>query len=162
MPRGDSRGDSRIEVDGQVAYIEVKRADSKSGARQVRAIKFIPVVAWSSGRGARCWAVLPADEVAKIVVRHRRGMHTELPLECSGIATREVRDRFWHCKRDLPDAVVEAVRESRRHPHAAAAMRQFTSELRLLRDRQATALLEAFRNDDPAFQYQLGLGEVPG
>jgi len=161
MPRCDPRGDACIEVDGQLAYVEVKRASHATGAKQVRAIKFIPLVVWTESRGDRPWAVLSAVEVTKLILRRHRGLHTELPLECSLIPPKSIGRRFWHPGADLQDAVIEAVRESRRYPTLATEMARLLTEIRSLRDGHASAVLRAMRSDDPAFQYQLALGEEP-
>ena len=69
-----SVGDAMLEGDS----VEIKAATT-STLNQVRAVKYIPIVALD--RRTNTWYVVPAHVVVVAVSRKRRGQHTENPFE---------------------------------------------------------------------------------
>lgn len=68
--------------------VEIKRATS-STLNQVRAVKYIPVVAYSAPQ--RAWYVIPAHIVVAEISRKTRGQHSEIPFESATLSLARLR-----------------------------------------------------------------------
>lgn len=88
------QGDCRFLHNGQWHYIEIKHCE-KDTVNQVRAIKCIPVVVFSPDRGTRRWAVLSPKAVTQMVMRKKRGQHTEIPFECATLSRNNLLHEAW-------------------------------------------------------------------
>jgi hypothetical protein len=63
--------------------VEIKRATANT-LNQVRAVKYIPIVAYHEPSGS--WYVIPAHVVVAQVSQKRRGQHTENPFESATLS----------------------------------------------------------------------------
>src|SRR5436190_7171588 len=74
------------DVDGH--EVEVKKAASAT-LNQVRAVKFIPLVALFLPEGR--WFVIPASEIVRQCAKKTRGQHTENPFESATLSLNNLR-----------------------------------------------------------------------
>lgn len=110
------------------AFIEVKKASSNT-LNQVRAVKFITLVAFDSRDDT--WYVVPAPHVARLVSTRSRGQHTENPFESATLNIRALQE-FRTSKAELKEAVLAAIRLAEDHPQLRAALANVLEESRRL------------------------------
>lgn len=108
--------------------IEVKKASANT-LNQVRAVKFIPLVAKDTRDGS--WYVISAPEVVRLVASKERGQHTENPFESSTLSLASL-SRFRVSEANLLDAVTAAIDESEHARELHSAMTQILSESKAL------------------------------
>lgn len=108
--------------------IEVKKASANT-LNQVRAVKFIPLVAKDTRDGS--WYVISAPEVVRLVASKERGQHTENPFESSTLSLASL-SRFRVSEANLLDAVTAAIDESERARELHSTMTQILSESKAL------------------------------
>lgn len=85
--------------------IEVKKASTNT-LNQVRAVKFIPLVAFDTRD--ETWYVVPAPDVVRLVASKSRGQHTENPFESATVSVAQLEDFASSeatLKRDLAAAI---------------------------------------------------------
>jgi len=127
--RAARAGDGDAILDGHL--IEVKRASSPT-LNQVRATKYITLVAYEVGTGA--WYVVPAHEVVRHVSRKRRGQHTENPFESATLSLRNLATFRIVDPSDLRAAVIRAIADSAKYPMVKDEMKRVLSGSRRLAD----------------------------
>jgi hypothetical protein len=126
-------------------HIEVKKASADT-LNQVRAVKFIPLVALHSPTGT--WYVIPAPDVVKLVAQKERGQHTENPFESATLSLKKLDGFKVRSESLLATAVREAIERGKSFPRLEAAMRGvLTESKRLALDSrlQVTSLLTELR-----------------
>jgi hypothetical protein len=90
--------------------VEIKAASSDT-LNQVRAVKFIPLVAFHK---TSCkWYVLSAPDIVALVHEKSRGQHTENPFESATLSIRQL-ERFHVAESELKNAVLEAITKGKR------------------------------------------------
>lgn len=125
-------------MDGEDWYVEVKHVTSNT-VNQVRAIKFIPLMIFSPQR-PRPWAVLPPQEVIRLVYLKNRGQHTELALECANLTLNQIPERFWHESAGLRLAVLAAIQSAQRYQALRTCMQDLLLRIRALKQQVEAAL----------------------
>jgi hypothetical protein len=125
------RGDAIVSVDGASSYVEIKHVTSNT-INQVRAVKFIPLVIYSPQFGDRPWAVLPAQEVVRLVLPKARGQHTEIALECANLSLSCIAGTFRCTSAGLDNAVQSAVRTARKYPTLERILHDLVNQLSAL------------------------------
>jgi hypothetical protein len=117
VEKGDARGDGRL----LGHWFEVKHVGGAGGAMsQVRAYKFIPLVAYFEPR--RTWYVAPPNRVVYLVSR-RGGQHGQNPFVCAQLTIKDLRG----CRVEveaLRQAILDAVETGTAHPALREAMRE--------------------------------------
>lgn len=101
------------------AYVEVKAASSTT-LNQVRAVKYITLVAYSTP--FETWYVVPAHDVVRLVTGKKRGQHTENPYESATLSLAHLGQYRVADVSEIGDAVRCAIAESARHPELKEAM----------------------------------------
>jgi hypothetical protein len=105
------------EVTGSSQYphsiVEVKKTSSYT-LNQVRAVKYMPLVVYSSTEER--WYVIPASEVVRQCAQERRGQHTENPFESATLSMRNLSAYALADASALPAAVLSAVEEAQKYP----------------------------------------------
>jgi len=104
----------------------VKKASSNT-LNQVRAVKFIPLVAFDTRDAA--WFVIPAPEIIRLVVEKERGQHTENPFESATLSLANLQS-FRVKESQLKSAVLLAIEEGKKKPLLKAAMDEILRESR--------------------------------
>jgi len=140
------RGDAIVTVDGVGSYVEIKYTTSNT-INQVRAVKFIPLVIYSPQMPLH-WAVLPSNEVVRLVFEKARGQHTELALECANMSLSGIPVTFRCSDEALSDAVHNAIREARKYSELKRKMDELLAELRGMETRYRAAVRDALRTGD--------------
>lgn len=107
--------------------IEVKAASSDT-LNQVRAVKYIPLVAYGSTSAA--WYVIPANVVVRMVATRARGQHTENPFESCTLSLRKLAAYRLHDPADLADVLRAAIAEAAREPQLRDEMSRTLAESR--------------------------------
>lgn len=98
--------------------IEVKKASSNT-LNQVRAVKFIPLVAFDTRDES--WYVIPAPDVVRLVAEKSRGQHTEIPFESSTLSISRLRE-FKTPESKLKEKVLAALAAAEKRPDLKRAM----------------------------------------
>jgi hypothetical protein len=140
------RGDAIISVDGADHYVEIKYVTSNT-VNQVRAIKFIPLIIYSP-QEARRWAVLPAQEVVRLVLHKDRGQHTEIALECANMTLTGVPMKFRYNDEGLSGAVHAAIRGARKYSLLAAALPELLRDIRAINESYRKRIEAALNEGD--------------
>lgn len=141
------QGDAIVTVDGIDTYVEIKYVTSNT-INQVRAIKFIPLVIYSPQRIERPWAVLPAQEVVRMVLPKDRGQHTEIALECASLSLSRVNEVFRSADTELDDVVRDAIRATRRYPKLGQLLSQLLQGIRFLNQTYQGSIEAALHEGD--------------
>lgn len=124
--RSNRAADGDAVVDGW--NVEVKKASSNT-LNQVRAVKFIPLVAKDTRDGQ--WYVISAPNVVKLVAGKERGQHTENPFESATLNIQNL-SQFQVKESDLLNAVRNAIREANDAPALHALMKEILAESKKL------------------------------
>lgn len=98
--------------------IEVKKASTNT-LNQVRAVKFIPLVAFDTRD--KKWYVVPAPDVVRLVVSKSRGQHTENPFESATISVAQLRN-FVSSESTLRSDLLAAIKAGNANPTLKKAM----------------------------------------
>ena len=93
--------------------MEIKQCQKGCTINQVRAIKFILLVIYSPQYDKR-WAVIPSQEVVRLVLNKGRGQHTEIPFECANLSLTSIPEKFRFTDQELTEAVKSAIRSTSR------------------------------------------------
>jgi len=111
--------------------VEIKRAKS-STLNQVRAVKYIPLVAYSVPQ--QRWYVIPAHVVVAEISRKTRGQHSEIPFESATLSLA----RLYRYRLSSPDelrlATLSAIESSSTYPRLRQEMIRIRDEARELAD----------------------------
>ena len=99
------------------AFIEVKAA-SKQTLNQVRAVKYIPLVVYTSSNE---WYVVPAHAVVQLVSAKSRGQHTENQFESATLSLSAL-TKYKVKESQLRKATLAAIAEAAKYPELKAAM----------------------------------------
>jgi len=110
-------------------FVEVKKASS-STLNQVRAVKYITLVAYSSTEDR--WYVIPASVIVRQCAQKRRGQHTENPFESATLSLRNLTAYALADPSGMRAAVLSAVDEARKHPALRDVMDRVLGESRAL------------------------------
>ena len=121
--------------------VEIKRATSAT-LNQVRAVKYIPLVAYDERSGR--WFVMPAHVVVREVSRKSRGQHTENPFESSTLSLNRLQDYQVEAG-ELRSRVLDAIETSSRYPGLRAEMVRILEESRHLATESVTWVGEVLR-----------------
>jgi hypothetical protein len=124
-------------------YVEVKKASSTT-LNQVRAVKYITLVAYSSTEER--WYVVPASEVVRQCTLKRRGQHTENPFESSTLSLRNLAAHAVAEPAGLRGAVVAAIEEAQRYPALKELMDRVLAESKALAERSIADVGAALRD----------------
>lgn len=120
-------------ADGDAVFegcnIEIKKASSNT-LNQVRAVKFIPLVAFHTP--SRTWYVVPAPDIVKAVAVKKRGQHTENPFESATLNLSTLGSFAVAAEHDLTRAVRAAITRGSQFPQLRDAMRTVLSESKQL------------------------------
>jgi len=108
--------------------IEVKKASANT-LNQVRAVKFIPLVAKDTRDGT--WYVISAPEVVRLVASKERGQHTENPFESATLNLPNLSE-FRVPETKLLAAVLSAIEAGKKATELHLAMNQVLSESKKL------------------------------
>lgn len=119
--------------------IEVKNA-SASTLNQVRAVKYIPLVAFHSP--SACWYVIPAPDVVKMVSQKSRGQHTENPFESATLNLNKLTEFRVRSEADLKLAVLDAIARGKAFPRLEQAMKQVLADSKQLAHDSRTQVSE--------------------
>ncbi len=109
--------------------IEVKNASSDT-LNQVRAVKYIPLVAFHSPTGS--WYVISAPDVVKLVAPKPRGQHTENPFESATLSLKKLQNLRVQSESLLAVAVRAAIARGKAFPSLEATMRDVLAESKQL------------------------------
>ena len=109
--------------------IEVKKASSNT-LNQVRAVKFIPLVAYHTR--SEKWFVVPAPDIVKAVSPKKRGQHTENPFESATLNISTLEKFKVESEVDLADTVRNAIKRGESFPELRDAMRAVLAESKRL------------------------------
>lgn len=123
-------------------HIEVKKASADT-LNQVRAVKYIPVVAFHSPTSS--WYVISAPDVVKLVAQKARGQHTENPFESATLSLSKLAAFRVSSDHRLADSVRAAIVRGSAFPALEAAMRAVLAESKQLAvdsRQRVSALLE--------------------
>ncbi len=126
-------------------YIEVKKASSTT-LNQVRAVKYITLVAYSTER--EIWYVVPASEVVRQCAGKPRGQHTEIPFESATLSINtlskfEVDPDADDVGKAITAAVADAVVEADRYPELRSLMEKVLADAnKLSEDSRARVQLQ--------------------
>lgn len=101
--------------------IEIKKVSANT-LNQVRAVKFIPLVAFHSKSSK--WYVVPAPDVVKLVAQKQRGQHTENPFESATLSLSKLGAFEVQDESQLATAVRLAIARGNAFPSLEAAMRR--------------------------------------
>lgn len=123
-------------------FVEVKKASS-AVLNQVRAVKYITLVAYSSTQDR--WYVVPASEVVRQCASKRRGQHTENPFESATLSLTKLTAYVVADPSTLRAAVLAAVDEARKYPELAKLMTRVLEESRMLAVRSVDDVNAALR-----------------
>lgn len=118
--------------------VEVKKASTNT-LNQVRAVKFIPLVAFDT-RDQK-WYVVPAPDVVRLVAPKSRGQHTENPFESSTISIGQLKE-FASSESTLTSDLIAAIKAGNANPGLKRAMEEVLEESKDLA-RKARARIHA-------------------
>jgi hypothetical protein len=104
--------------------IEVKKASSNT-LNQVRAIKFIPLVAFDTRD--ETWYVVPAPDVVGLVTIKNRGQHTENPFESATVSISALKD-FASSESTLKNDLIAAINAGNANPALKKVMDDILEE----------------------------------
>jgi hypothetical protein len=119
-----SHGDAVIEG----WNIEVKKASANT-LNQIRAVKFIPLVAKDTRDGT--WYVISAPAVVRLVASKQRGQHTENPFESATLNLSSL-SQFRVVESNLLNAVKVAIADGKAANDLHSAMKQVLSDSKKL------------------------------
>lgn len=123
-------------------FVEVKKASS-STLNQVRAVKYMTLVAYSSTQDR--WYVVPASAVVRQCASKTRGQHTENPFESATLSLGNLTAYVVADPSTLRAAVLAAVDEARKYPELAKLMARVLEESRTLAVRSVEDVNAALR-----------------
>ncbi|MCH7971066.1 MAG: hypothetical protein IH960_08515, partial [Chloroflexi bacterium] len=139
VPVQTSDGDAVL--DGHL--VEIKQGESTT-INQVRAVKYIPLVYWSSR--TESWYVVPPNEIVKLVAAKPRGQHTENPFESNTLSLAKVL-RYKVEEHELRQSVLDAVSDGASHSKLQQAMHFVLIESRKLAKKSRLLVNEALDGD---------------
>lgn len=122
--------------------VEIKQASSNT-LNQVRAVKYIPLVAFDVRD--ETWYVVPASAVVVQVGSRIRGQHTENPFESATISLTNIQRYRLDDPAQLRSAVLSAVEEAGSYPRLAEAMKVVLEESRRLARESIETVRKALR-----------------
>lgn len=111
--------------------VEIKRA-TKPTLNQVRAVKYIPLVAYSVPKQA--WYVIPAHVVVALVSRKTRGQHSEIPFESATLNLNALGLYRLSSGAELRMATLAAIEQSSEYPTLKEAMSRTRDRARSIAD----------------------------
>jgi hypothetical protein len=130
--------------------VEIKRATA-STLNQVRAVKYIPLIAYQEPSDS--WYVIPAHAVVAAVGGKRRGQHTENPFESATLNVNSLGQFRVDDPGELRSRTLDAIEASTRYPELKQEMQRVLQESRRLADdsiERVQALLARLGLDAPA------------
>jgi hypothetical protein len=145
-PQRASAGDAILEGHP----VEVKRVASAT-LNQVRAVKYIPLVAYHEPSDS--WYVIPAHAVVAAVSGKRRGQHTENPFESTTLSIHSLDQFRVDDPGELRSRTMDAIEASSRYLELKQEMQRVLQESRRLADdsiERVKALLAGLGLDTPA------------
>jgi hypothetical protein len=142
------KGDAIVALDGADHYVEIKFVTSNT-VNQVRAIKFIPLAIYSP-QEEKCWAVLPAYEVVRLVFHKDRGQHTELALESANMTLTGISQSFRCNDAELNSVVQNAIRSARKYSRLETTLVDFLACIRGIKGIYAQRIELALEEGDSA------------
>lgn len=145
-PQRASSGDAILEGHP----VEIKRATSAT-LNQVRAVKYIPLVAYHEPSNS--WYVIPAQAVVAAVSGKRRGQHTENPFESATLNVNSLGQFRVDDPGELRSRTLDAIEASSRYLELKQEMQRVLQESRRLADdsiERVKALLAELGLDAPA------------
>lgn len=126
-PQRASAGDAILEGHP----VEVKRATSAT-LNQVRAVKYIPLVAYYEPTDS--WYVIPAHAVVAAVSAKHRGQHTENPFESATLSVNSLGRFRVDDPGELRSRTMDAIEASSRYLELKQEMTRVLQESRTLAD----------------------------
>jgi hypothetical protein len=112
--------------------VEVKAVGS-STLNQVRAVKYIPLVAHDTKNNE--WYVVPPQAVVHLVSLKVRGQHTENPFESATLNLKDLAQYKIGSVSDLAKATLDAVQSGQTFPAVQASMAKVLQDSQLLAQR---------------------------
>lgn len=126
--------------------VEVKNATANT-LNQVRAVKYIPVVAYHAPAGS--WYVVPAPDVVQLVSGKARGQHTENPFESATLSVTNLAPYRVTNESDLADRVRKAIKRGEAHPEIRKAMERVLQDSKDLAKESIKDVQEALKTLKP-------------
>ena len=119
--------------------IEVKHASSTT-LNQVRAVKYIPLVAHHSPTSS--WFVIPAPDIVVLVAQKPRGQHTENPFESATLNISKLGDYRVKSEHHLKAAVQSAIKRADKFPELRQAMHDVLAQSKSLAKKSRADVLK--------------------
>lgn len=127
--------------------VEIKRATSAT-LNQVRAVKYIPVAAYSVPQ--RAWYVIPAHAIVAEVSRKTRGQHSEIPFESATLSLIRLARFKLASPEELRMATLSAIEAAATYPRLKEEM------VRVRREARSVADLSLERIRNLVSEYRIG------
>lgn len=121
-------------------FVEIKKASSVT-INQVRAVKYIPIVIYSTKEEA--WFVVPAHEVVVQCATRKRGQHTENPFESATLNLNKLGDFRLDSAGELRQATLDAIDEAAEYPELRELMEKVLTDSKALAARSKEEVSEA-------------------